>query len=226
MLEILKNYGISEDKVNKFEKFKNLLQEWNGKLNLTSILEDKEIEIKHFLDSIKGEKYFFKNASVVEVGSGGGFPSIPLMIIREDLNFTLIESTGKKCEFLKFVINELSLNGKVYNMRAEDAGKNENFREKFDIVTARAVARLNTLSEYCIPLIKKGGLFIAYKGEDNGEDIEAQNAIKILGAEHKEKVNYLLYNGENERTIHVIEKIQNTPPKYPRGNGKERSKPL
>ena len=85
---------------------------------------------------------------------------------------------------------------------------------------------MNTLSEYCIPLIKKGGLFIAYKGEDNGEDIEAQNAIKILGAEHKEKVNYLLYNGENERTIHVIEKIQNTPPKYPRGNGKERSKPL
>ena len=226
MLEILKEYGINEDKLIKFEKFKNLLKEWNGKFNLTSILDDKEIEIKHFLDSVKGEKYFTKNANVVEVGSGGGFPSIPLMIVREDLNFTLIESTGKKCEFLKFVINELNLNGKVFNIRAEDAGKSQEFREKFDIVTARAVARLNTLSEYCIPLIKKGGLFIAYKGEDNGEEIESQNAFKLLGAKHKIKDKYLLFNNENERTIHVIEKIENTPSKYPRGNGKERSKPL
>ncbi len=226
MLEILKELGISEDKLIKYEKFKNLLKEWNGKFNLTSILDDKEIEIKHFLDSIKGEKYFTKNARVVEVGSGGGFPSIPLMILREDLKFTLIESTGKKCEFLKFVIKELSLNGEVFNIRAEDAGKSANFREKFDIVTARAVAKLNTLSEYCIPLIKKGGLFIAYKGEDNGEEIESQNAFKLLGAEHKIKDKYFLYNNENERTIHVIEKIENTPSKYPRGNGKERSKPL
>ena len=226
MLEILKEYGITEDKLKKYEEFKNLLKEWNGKFNLTSILEDKEIEIKHFLDSIKGEKFFTKNANVVEVGSGGGFPSIPLMILRDDLKFTLIESTGKKCEFLKFVINKLNLNGEVFNIRAEDAGKSPNFREKFDIVTARAVARLNTLSEYCIPLIKKGGLFVAYKGEDNGEDIEAQNAFKLLGASYKQKKKYMLYNGENERTIHIIEKVENTPSKYPRGNGKERSKPL
>ncbi len=226
MLEILKENGVSEDKLIKYEKFRNLLKEWNGKFNLTSILEDKEIEIKHFLDSIKGEKYFTKKASVVEVGSGGGFPSIPLMILRDDLKFTLIESTGKKCEFLKFVIKELNLNGEVFNIRAEDAGKNPNFREKFDIVTARAVAKLNTLSEYCIPLIKKGGLFIAYKGEDNGEEIEGQNAITLLGGRYKEKDKYYLYNNENERTLHIIEKIENTPSKYPRGNGKERSKPL
>ena len=226
MFEILKDYGISEEKLIKFEKFSLLLKEWNNKFNLTSILDDKEIEIKHFLDSVKGEKHFTKNASVVEVGSGGGFPSIPLMIVRDDLKFTLIESTGKKCEFLKFAIKELNLNGKVFNLRAEDAGKNIDFREKFDVVTARAVARLNTLSEYCIPLIKKGGLFVAYKGEDNGEEIESQNAFKLLGAKYKQKDKYYLYNNEYERTIHVIEKVENTPPKYPRGNGKERSKPL
>ncbi len=226
MFEILKNENLNEETLKKFKKFSLLLKEWNNKFNLTSIKDDLDIEIKHFLDSIKGEKYFFKNANVVEIGSGGGFPSIPLMIVRSDLKFTLIESVGKKCEFLKFVIKELDLNGEVLNLRAEDCGKNEKYREKFDIVTARAVARLNTLSEYCIPLIKKGGLFIAYKGEDNGEEIESANAIKILGAKYKEKITYKLYNNENDRTLHIIEKIAITPQKYPRGNGKERSKPL
>lgn len=226
MFEILKKENLNQKMIDKFEKFNIILKEWNNKFNLTSITDDLDVEIKHFLDSIKGERYFFKNANVVEIGSGGGFPSIPLMIIRSDLKFTLIESVGKKCEFLKFAIKELDLNGEVLNLRAEDCGKNGKYREKFDIVTARAVAKLNTLSEYCIPLIKKGGLFIAYKGEDNGEEIEATNAIKILGGKYKEKSTYTLYNNEINRTIHIIEKVENTPLKYPRGNGKERSKPL
>ena len=226
MFEILKKENLNQKMIDKFEKFNIILKEWNSKFNLTSITDDLDVEIKHFLDSIKGERYFFKNANVVEIGSGGGFPSIPLMIVRSDLKFTLIESVGKKCEFLKFAIKELDLNGEVLNLRAEDCGKNEKYREKFDIVTARAVAKLNTLSEYCIPLIKKGGLFIAYKGEDNGEEIEGANAIKILGGKYKEKSTYTLYNNEINRTIHIIEKVENTPSKYPRGNGKERSKPL
>ena len=217
---------LDENKKQKLEKFKNLLLEWNNKFNLTSIKNDLEIEIKHFEDSIKGESLFFKNANVIEIGSGGGFPSIPLMIVREDLKFTLVESTEKKCKFLREVIKELKLNGEVINKRAEDLAKDEKFREKFDISTARAVARMNTLSEYCIPFLKKGGLFIAYKGEDNGEEIEAKKGIEILGGEYKEKITYNLSENMGQRTLHIIKKVKNTPSIYPRGNGKERSKPL
>ena len=228
MQEILKNSGIEitpyqEEKLNIFKKE---LITWNDKFNLTSIKSDEEIKIKHFQDSIIGQKFFLKNANVVEIGSGGGFPSIPLMIMREDLCFTLIESVGKKCEFLKHVIKELNLNATVINKRAEDIGKDLNFRESFDVVTARAVARLNTLLEYTMPLIKTGGLFVAYKGSDKEELEEAKKAIDVLGGKIKEIYNYNLFNGLGERNIFVIEKIKPTPNKYPRGNGKERSKPL
>lgn len=228
MFDFIKNKGflLNEKQEEKFNIFKNLLIEWNNKFNLTSIKEDNEIEIKHFEDSIEGARFFPKNAKVVEIGSGGGFPSIPLMIIREDLSFTLVESVGKKCEFLKFVIDKLNLNAVVLNKRAEELGKDLKYRESFDVATARAVARLNTLSEYTMPLVKKGGLFISYKGFESGEDIEAQNAIKTLGGYIKESYNYSLSLNSGDRTIYIIEKTENTPSKYPRGNGKERSKPL
>lgn len=216
---------LNNKKLENFEIFLNLLKEWNNKFNLTSIKEDEEIEIKHFEDCIKGEKFFPLNASVVEIGSGGGFPSIPLMIIREDLKFTLVESVGKKCEFLKYVINKLNLNATVLNKRAEDIAKSD-LRESFDVVTARAVARLNTLSEYCLPLIKKEGLFIAYKGSDESEVLEAKKAIEILGGELFKTFKYTLSKDFGERNIFLIKKINKTPIKYPRGNGKERSKPL
>ena len=172
-----------------------------------------------------GEKYFFKGATVVEVGSGGGFPSVPIMIYRPDLKFTLIESTQKKCEFLKTVIKELNLNGKVYCMRAEEAGKNKDFREKFDVVTARAVARLNTLLEYCVPLIKTGGKTVLYKGDAKEEIKEAENAIKVLNLNVLNTEEYML-NGDMKRTFFISEKLKPTLDIYPRGNGKERSKPL
>lgn len=228
MLEYLKqtNLKLNDNCLEKLEEFKNMLLFWNKKFNLTTITDDLGIEIKHFEDSLINEKYFFKNAKVCEIGSGGGFPSIPLMCLREDLNFTLFESVGKKCTFLNEVINNLKLNAKVVNVRAEDAGKNKEYREKFDIVTARAVARLNTLSEYCIPFIKKEGLFIAYKGEKNGEEKEALNAIKTLGGTLINSDFYSLSFDMGERSVFVIKKVINTPEKYPRGNGKERSKPL
>ena len=227
MFDFIKEKGINltETEEKELKIFEELLIEWNKKFNLTSIKDSKEIEIKHFEDSLQGEKLFLEGKKVVEVGSGGGFPSIPLMIKRRDLDFTLIESTGKKCEFLTMVVNNLKLNAKIVNKRAEDVGKS-NLRESFDIVTARAVASLNTLSEYCLPLIKVGGLFIAYKGNNEEEFTAAEKAIKILGGEVKKVYKYTLSEDLGERVIYVIKKVSKTPPIYPRGNGKERSKPL
>lgn len=228
MFKEFENNGIvlNDDAKEKLTQFKDLLIFYNEKFNLTSIKEDNEIFIKHFYDSIYGGKFFKRNKTVAEIGSGGGFPSIPLMITRSDLRFTLIESTGKKCEYLKTVIKELNLNGEVLCLRAEEAGKNAAYREKFDYVTARAVARMNTLCEYCIPLIKKGGAFIAYKGDGEEELIEAKNAVNVLGGKIIKTEKYELPQNMGKRNIFVIEKISSTPEKYPRGNGKERSKPL
>ena len=222
---IKKDFLLTEEQLNDFKIFYSLLLEWNEKFNLTSILNEKEVEIKHFYDSLKGFNYFKENAKVVEIGSGGGFPSIPLMILRRDLEFTLIESVNKKCIFLNEVIKKLNLNAKVLNIRAEEGAKNVNLRENFDHVTARAVARLNTLCEYCIPFIKIGGTFIAYKGSDVLEEVEAKNAVKKLGATLYKKESYPLFNN-GERNIYVYKKIEKTDAKYPRGNGKERKNPL
>ena len=216
MLNILQESGItlSLGKVEKLNIFQNELILWNNKFNLTSIKSDEEIKIKHFQDCIIGAQFFPQNSNVIEIGSGGGFPSIPVMIAREDLKFTLVESVGKKCEFLKHVIEKLKLNATVINKRAEDVGRDINFRESFDVVTARAVARLNTLSEYSLPLIKKGGLFIAYKGSDKEELLSSKKAIEILGGKIKKEFSYSLSNNLGERNIYIIEKIKETPSKY------------
>lgn len=210
----------------KFKCFAALLREYNKRYNLTAILEEKEMFYKHFLDSAAGEDYFPQGSSVAEVGSGAGFPSVPLMIIREDLNFTLIESTGKKCEFLNIVCQKLGLKGIVLNVRAEEAGKDASLREKFDVCTARAVARLNTLSEYCMPLIKKGGKFIAYKGNAEVEIEEARRAVSLLGGGKIQTAAYELPEEYGKRTLVIVEKTGSTPGKYPRGRGKERSNPI
>lgn len=151
---------------------------------------------------------------------------MPLMIVRRDLKFTLIESTGKKCEYLKGVVDSLNLNcEQVLNIRAEDGGRDKNLREKFDIVTARAVAKLNTLCEYCLPYVKVGGVFIAYKGD--GEDIEeAENAIAVLGGKTEKIFEYELPENFGKRRAVIIKKVCATPEKYPRGNGRERKNPL
>lgn len=219
------------DKINgemreKFDILCDFLLEYNEKVNLTSIKDKKEVYIKHFLDSVLGEKLFFKGAQTIEIGSGGGFPSIPLKLFRDDLQFTLVESTGKKCSYLTACVDKFSLDGvKVVNARAEELGKNENYREKFDCATARAVARLNVLCEYCMPFVKVGGRFIAYKGECEEEIIEAKKAIKILGGEIESVEKYDLPSGE-KRTLIRIEKVSATPLKYPRGQGKERKCPI
>ena len=211
----------------KFGIFAKLLSEYNQKYNLTAIRDEKEVYIKHFLDSILPENYFTNGAKVVEIGSGGGFPSIPLKIVRNDLKFTLIESTGKKCDFLNTAVDKLGFeNVEVLNIRAEDGGRSEKLREKFDFAVARAVARLNTLCEYCLPFVKVGGKFIAYKGCAEEEIEESKNAVKILGGELETVENYFLPEDGGKRTLVIIKKVKPTPEKYPRGRGLERKKPL
>ena len=211
----------------KFEKFREILTEYNEKCNLTAIIEKKEVYIKHFTDSILPEKLFPLNSRVIEIGSGGGFPSIPLKIVRNDLSFTLVDSTGKKCKYLEEAVNELGLDGvKVMNIRAEEGGRMPNLREKFDVAEARAVASLNTLCEYCLPFVKVGGLFIAYKGDAEKEIEESRNAIEILGGAIEKVYSYSLPENCGKREVVVIKKVRKTPEKYPRGRGLERKKPL
>lgn len=211
----------------KFELFKNLLMEANEKYNLTAICDEKSVYIKHFYDSILPEKEFFEGADVVEIGSGGGFPSIPLKIIRQDLKFTLIESTAKKCAYLRDVVDKIGLKCvKVLNVRAEDGGRDKKLREKFDICTARAVARLAVLCEYCLPFVKIGGKFIAYKAAAEEEIKEAKNALEILGGELTETLCYELPENAGRRTALIIKKVCATPQKYPRTNGAIKKNPL
>ena len=210
----------------RYETFRNLLAEYNNKFNLTAICDENGVYIKHFLDSVMGESLFGRGASVVEIGSGGGFPSIPLKIFRDDLRFVLVESTGKKCGYLQVVVDKLGLDGvEVVNERAEVAARQVVHREKYDIAEARAVARLNTLCEYCLPFVKVGGKFIAYKSDNDEEFKEAKNAVKILGGRLEDVVKYQLPDGE-KRALVVIQKITHTPEKYPRGQGKERKAPI
>lgn len=220
-------YFENEEYLKKFEQFRDILTEYNKKCNLTSILEKNDIYIKHFSDSIIPEKLFPLNSDVIEIGSGGGFPSIPLKIVRPDLNFTLVESTEKKCKYLKEAVDLLGLeNVKILNIRAEEGGRMQNLREKFDIAEARAVAALNTLCEYCLPFVKVGGRFIAYKGAAEQEIEESKNAIEILGGAIEKVYSYSLPENCGNRTVIVIKKIKKTPGKYPRGRGLERKKPL
>lgn len=218
---------ITSEHREKFDAFRAYLLEFNNKYNLTSITEEKEVLYKHFLDSSAAAGLFKAGESVAEIGSGAGFPSVPLKILREDLNFTLFESVGKKCDFLRVIVDKLQLNGmNICNMRSEDAGRSEKYREKFTYAVARAVARMNTLLEYSLPLVKKEGVFFAYKSADTTEIDDAEKACALLGAGGVILYNYSLPEGYGERTIAAVKKIKNTPQKYPRGNGKERKQPL
>lgn len=211
----------------KFEAFRAYLLEFNEKYNLTAITGEKDVTYKHFLDSAAARELFFQGASVAEIGSGAGFPSVPLKILREDLRFTLFESVGKKCDFLRFIVDKLGFFGmNICNMRSEDAAREKKYRESFDFAVARAVARMNVLCEYSMPLVKKGGAFIAYKSADTAEIDEAKRAVKELGGEKTEIFPYELPEGYGERNLAVVKKVNQTPAKYPRGNGKERKQPL
>ncbi len=219
---------LNESQIEKFYIYMNTLLAWNEKMNLTAIINPNEIILKHFIDSIIISKYVHENANVVDVGTGAGFPGIPLKIVRNDINMILIDSLNKRINFLQEVIKELKLSKiEAIHSRVEEFARKKEYREKFDYATSRAVANLSTLSEYLVPLIKIGGRCICMKGPNVDDEImEGKNAILILGGE-LEKIDKLkLPDSDICRTIITVEKVKNTPLKYPRKPGLPAKEPL
>lgn len=217
---------LDEAAIERFDAFASLLVEWNEKMNLTAITEPQEIEIKHFLDCLLVQKYFdFSTVkTAVDIGAGAGFPSIPLLICNENVEFTLVDSLNKRLEFLEVVCKELGINANLVHSRAEVLGQNKDYRESFDLALARAVAPMKVLSEYCLPFVKPGGSFVALKGS-NDDVSPAQSSIQTLGGELINTVSYKL-NNEDIRTLAIVKKISQTPTQYPRKPKKISTKPL
>lgn len=207
----------------EFKRYMELLLEWNEKINLTAITEPEEIEKKHFMDCLTclDSGYIKDGCTVVDVGTGAGFPGLPVKIGNPSVKLTLMDSLNKRINFLKAVCADLGIDAKCVHIRAEDAGKSNLYRETFDISVSRAVARLALLSEYCLPLVKKGGYMLAMKGKDIEEELEeAKPLIKALGGKVKEVQLHTIEGTDITHSIVVIEKVANTGAKYPR-NGKK-----
>ena len=222
------NLTLTEEQIEKFYNYMNLLIEWNKKINLTAIVEPKDIILKHFIDSLTIEKYIKKGENIIDVGTGAGFPGIPLKIAREDLKITLADSLNKRINFLNEVINKLNLKDiETIHTRAEELGKNKKYREKFDIATSRAVANMSTLSEYLIPFIKVKGGCICMKSSDIDTELEnAKKAINILGCEIESKDKFNLPNSDLGRSVIILRKVKNTPSKFPRKAGTPAKEPI
>lgn len=224
------NIPYNQEIDNKFIKYKDLLKEWNQKINITAIEDDDEIFLKHFLDSVVllNENNYNEQKTIIDVGTGGGFPGLPMKIVNQSYKVTLLDSLQKRIDFLREVVDELNLsNVNFIHGRAEDFGQDKKYREKFDICVSRAVAPLNILCEYCLPFVKVGGYFAAYKSENISQElIDSKNAIEILGGNIKEIIEKNLPNSDIIRKIIIIEKVKNTNSKYPRKAGKPSKDPL
>lgn len=220
--------SVNDEQYEKLNSYSEMLIKWNKTVNLTAILSPEDISQKHFLDSVL-PFYLFnvkKGAKIIDVGTGAGFPSCPLKIFRDDIKITLLDSLNKRINFLKALSDELDLNAECIHGRAEELAHKENYREKFDIATARAVASLPMLCEYCLPFVKKGGYFIALKGGNSQDEIEAsRSAVKALGGKIDKIMDYSLPNGD-KRVLIAIKKISQTASKYPRNKGQITKKPL
>ncbi len=228
----LKEFGIvlSEDQLCQFMRYYELLIEWNERVNLTAITDFNEVLKKHFTDSLSLVKAYndFSDKSLVDIGTGAGFPAIPLKIAFPGLKVTMIDSLNKRINFLNTVIIELGLEDiEAIHGRAEDFSRDKNLRENFDVCVSRAVANLSILSEYCLPYVKVGGCFVSYKsGKINEEIKEAGTAISILGGEIKETVEFMIPGSDIYRSLAVINKIKKTPDKYPRKAGVPAKSPI
>lgn len=225
----LSDIVLTDEQVEKLTRYYELLIEWNEKMNLTALTEPEDVALKHFCDSILLLKYaeIPEGSSLIDVGTGAGFPSVPVKIVRPDIKLCLLDSLNKRLTFLTEVVNELNLaDVKIVHSRAEDGAKKAELREKFDFATSRAVAQLNVLSEYCLPYVKVGGAFIAMKGKYSEEEISnAKSAIKLLGGKTVKVDTYNLAD-TSERTIININKLSSTDKKFPRTSAKIKSKPL
>lgn len=228
------NISYDDDIINKFEVYKNLLIEWNEKVNLTSITDDEGIAIKHFVDSVICLKHFdFKNKTMIDVGTGAGFPAIPIKVMEPSVNITLLDSLNKRINFLGEVCSKLNLtNFSLEHGRAEDycisSGKlKSEFREKYDIAIARAVANLSALLEYCLPFVKVGGYFICLKGPDVEEEVkESKKALETLGGQVENIIKIQLPLTDIVHSIILIRKFRQTPTLYPRKAGTPTKNPI
>lgn len=223
---------ISEEKKDQFLDYYKLLTEWNSFMNLTAITEFEEVMKKHFVDSVSLIKAFpdlaEKRYTVMDVGTGAGFPGIPLKIVFPHHKIVLLDSLNKRVSFLNEVIDKLGLSEiEAFHGRAEDYARKKEFRENFDICLSRAVANLSTLSEYCLPFVKKGGYFVSYKSEKISEEFEnAKNAIKALGGAYEKQVEFYLPDSDIYRNLFMIRKVNNTSLKYPRKAGLPSKEPI
>lgn len=223
------NLEITQSMSEKLEKYSKMMLHYNEFMNLTAITEPEEIKEKHFLDSITlclSEK-LTQNCTLIDIGAGAGFPSIPVKIVRDDIDLTMLDALNKRINFLNDVLTNLSIKkARAIHMRAEDAAKKSELREKFDVATARAVADLAVLAEYALPFVKVGGYFVAMKGTAPAEEIEgAKKAIREMGGEVEEIKTVTLPSGINHSLV-IIRKVVNTPAKYPRKAGKPEKQPI
>ncbi|HOP10762.1 MAG TPA: 16S rRNA (guanine(527)-N(7))-methyltransferase RsmG [Oscillospiraceae bacterium] len=210
----------------KLHHYADFLIDYNQKVNLTAIKTPEDIEVKHFIDSITLLLATEVKGNVLDIGSGAGFPGVVLKLFRPDIELSLMDSNGKKAKFLELLCQEMEIKGNIILGRAEDLGNKQEYREKYDLVCARAVAECNVLCEYCMPFVKTGGTFAAMKGSNWQEELNgAQNAIKILGGKIKETKEFALPDG-SRRGIILLEKISRTPTNYPRIGAKISKKPL
>jgi len=222
--------SLSDLQLDAFEKFTELLLEWNAKFNLTRITDPAEIAVKHYLDSVSLLKFVEipVGAKVIDVGTGAGLPGLPLKIVRPDLEMTLLDSVRKKLTFLQVVVDELELRkSELVHGRAEDVGRTPAYREQYDFSISRAVARLNVLAELCMPFCKVDGSFVAYKGPDVREEVqEAERAIGLLGGRLEAVHEFVLPSTDMCRSLVVVRKTRRTSPKYPRKSGTPERNPL
>lgn len=227
--QILKasNLSLTDNMIAQFEEYAELLIDWNKKMNLTAITEPRQIAIKHFLDSLSLFSAYEvpQAAKVIDVGTGAGFPGVPIKIARPDVELTLLDSLQKRLAFLDVLTDRLDLKVELVHSRAEDGARKDLFREKFDVAVSRAVAPLNILLEYCLPFVKVGGVFVALKGSRAQEEIDAaKNALQVLkGGVVKEEIFKL---DEDDRNIFVIRKTEEVDFLYPRSSAKIKRKPL
>lgn len=227
----IKDYKITltENQYEQFQKYFELLAEWNEKMNLTAITDESGVALKHFADSLSLLNFVDipQNSTLADVGTGAGFPGVVLKIARPDIKLTLIDSLNKRLVFLNEVCSQLGIDAELIHSRAEDGARDEKLRESFDFAVSRAVARMNVLSEYCLPYVKVGGAFCAMKGAQANEEFkESLNAINTLGGKLENKYFFELPENGGERAIAVVRKVRNTPQKYPRQSGKIKAKAL
>lgn len=221
--------NLTEEQLGKFSLYEDLLVKWNEKINLTAITDEEGIVIKHFLDSLSLFSAMpSKITNMIDVGTGAGFPGIPVKIVRDDIKVTLLDSLEKRIKFLNEVCSALSLKDiEAVHGRAEDFGADKKYREAYDVATARGVAALPVLLEYCLPFVKVGGLFLAMKGPDAVNELNgAKNALDILGGEVIDAKKFTLPFSDNERCIVIIRKYRHTPQTFPRKSGKPTKNPL